>query len=215
MDGCPREYRNLPCKRDAQGRPCRVPAAAGRWEPAIELMVLTRWMPPTVARVLLDGCQENGAVLAVNTWLPGSRRGLVLRGGVGVGKSVAAGHAIRVLLKEQRAQTAVGDAVSWHRPASFVTSVLHSYSEQARALGSMLVVLDDLGLEARSDLSEALATFIDESAARFLITTNLGKAEFAARYDRRVIDRLNHCAIAIDLAGGSMRQQNGRFADDR
>jgi hypothetical protein len=85
--------------------------------------------------------------------------------------------------------------------------VLHSYDERAPKLGRALVVVDDVGRETKGSFDEALCAFLDDASTRFVLTTNLDRAAFRARYEDRLIDRLNDCARAITAVGESRRKR--------
>lgn len=162
-------------------------------------------LPPSVAWVTAGGEHDSESVQAVRSWIGSDRRGLLLRGGVGAGKSLAAAVAARELAVSS------GRVVSWHRPNDFVSAVLHAYDANAPKLGEGLVVIDDVGRETKADFCEALCAFIDDKSARFVITTNLKKEDFRARYDERLVDRLNDCARAVTVKSASMRKKDGGF----
>jgi DNA replication protein DnaC len=168
-------------------------------------------VPPKTRAFVCSGDVENDAVvLAVQAWARNTKapRVLVLRGGVGVGKSVAAALAMQTVAAELDHR-----GYSWHRPDEFISAVLHSYDERSPVLGGDLVVLDDMGTEKRSEeLSDAICTFIDTVSARLIITTNLKKTNadplkpgFREKYaDVRLLDRLRE-------VGESRRSQAGDF----
>lgn len=132
-------------------------------------------------------------------------RVLVLRGGVGTGKSTAAAVALYLAaLKGAR-------SASWHRPRQFISSMLHTYQADVQEVGKHFVVIDDMGEESRTDFQEALTTFLDESDARAVLTTNLTVPVFKERYAGRVIDRLRECAAWVPVRGDSMRTGGGGF----
>lgn len=132
-------------------------------------------------------------------------RVLVLRGGVGTGKSTAAAVALYLAaLKGAR-------SASWHRPRQFISSMLHAYQADVQEVGKQFVVIDDMGEENRTDFQEALTTFLDESDARAVLTTNLTVPVFKERYAGRVIDRLRECAAWVPVKGESMRTGGGGF----
>src|SRR5690606_11973582 len=166
---------------------------------------IRRITPPGVSTVVLGGLEFGPAIKAVREWYGSDKRGLMIRGGVGSGKSVAAGVAVHDYVRS------VNYAASWHRPNDFVSAVLHAYDERSPKLGSGLVVVDDIGRETKADFEEALCAFIDDVDTRFILTTNLVRDDFRARYDSRLIDRLNHCAIAVSLKERSRRRQDGGF----
>jgi DNA replication protein DnaC len=167
---------------------------------------IERAVPPGVYRIVVRGAEKTHAVEAALAWLDaGKHRALLLRGGVGVGKTVAAGAVVNALV--ERGQC----SISWHRPNDFVSAVLHRYDEGAPKLGKDLVVIDDVGRETKPDFCEALCTFIDDFSARILLSTNDTKERFRSRYDLRLIDRLNEVGTSISIKGESLRGKDGGF----
>jgi DNA replication protein DnaC len=74
------------------------------------------------------------------------------------------------------------------------------------------VAIDDVGRETKAEFSEALCAFIDDCAARVIMTTNLTKAQFRERYsDPRLLDRMREVGQAVDLKGVSRRRQSEDF----
>lgn len=162
-------------------------------------------VPPSLAKRVQSGVEDTWAVGFTRSWWDSSKRALVIRGGVGVGKSVAAADCIL----HAWARGATG--FSWHRPNDFVSAVLHGYSDDAPKLGKTLVVIDDVGRETKADFCEALCAFIDDTETRLVITTNLQRDAFRERYDERLIDRLREVGMAADIKGVSRRQGKGEF----
>lgn len=163
-------------------------------------------LPPRVFDVVMAGAESTPAVEATLAWANSERhRVLLLRGGIGVGKTVAAGAAVSAFV--ERGQR----GISWHRPNDFVSAVLHQYDENAPKLGRHLVVIDDVGRETKAEFCEALCAFIDDFSARILLSTNDTKERFRSRYDVRLIDRLNEIGTSIGIKGESRRGNGGGF----
>jgi len=166
------------------------------------------------------------AVRAVHDWLPDPRRHLVLRGGVGCGKTTAACVAVKHWVSPAHMSIYLpydevpGPGISndlhlrhevaWLRPDQLVSAVLHDYDEKSPQL-RRYIVLDDMGLETKADFAVALCELLDRPDHTLLITTNLTKQRIRDRYDTRVVSRLNNAARAVDLPGQSMRRQDGGF----
>lgn len=163
-------------------------------------------VPPKARKVVLEQVtlERTEAVQAALEWERADQyRVVLLRGGVGVGKSIAAAAAAYASAARGRRH------ISWHRPNDFVSAMLHAYDPTAPKLGLDLVVIDDLGRETKHDFDEALCAFFDETETRCVLTTNLGAQEFKDRYDVRVLDRLRECAVAIACKGTSRRAGGG------
>lgn len=165
-------------------------------------------LPPKIRRLLAaDKPEATPAVQAIRAWEASSPkpRLFMIRGGVGVGKSVAAAVAIQTCIEAGRV------SVSWHRPNDFVSAVLHWYDEKAPRIGCDLVVVDDIGRETKSDFGEALSAFLDDFDAPIVLTTNLTKEQIRERYDLRVLERMRADGHAVDIKGESRRPQGGNF----
>lgn len=174
---------------------------------AAEDLAIRSALPPVLRSYWLgesaSAPRETPAVQAVRAWLATSVRGLLIRGPVDAGKTVAAATA---LVDSVRAGAR---SVSWHRPNDFVSGILHSYDAKAPVIGREFVVIDDIGRETKADFEEALCAFIDDRDARFVMTTNMRREDLAARYDERLLSRINDCAKAVTVKSVSMRKKNG------
>ncbi len=172
-------------------------------------------LPPKLAAGVesaSDG-EDFPAVSAAIRWWAGNGRVLLLRGGVGSGKSTTASVIVRECATRaaDRAGQPAKPVVSWMRPNDFVSAILHAYDEGAPKIGCDLVVIDDVGLGDRPEFETALCVFLDDHAQRLVMTTNLTKEAFRERYGMRVVDRLNECGSAITIKGTSRRKQSGDF----
>jgi DNA replication protein DnaC len=174
---------------------------------------------------IVDACEVFGelkptdAMRAVSAWLPrATSRGLCVRGPVGCGKTTAALYAVRTWT-EPRAGVIAGSVhsghpVSWLNPDELVTALLHAYDRDAPRLHRH-VVLDDLGRETKSDFAEALCRLLDpvDRSTRLphvvLVTSNLTRDQMRQRYEPRVLDRLGHRCVAVDVTGPSLRRNGG------
>ena len=179
--------------------------------------------PVRAADVAWDA-RDTPAVRAVRDWVKDPVRHLVLRGGVGCGKTTAACVAVKHWVEPTSMLVAhdydypPGVRIDWHerhevawlRPDQLVSAVLHDYDEHSPKLRKY-VVLDDMGLETKADFAAALCELLDRPDYVLLITTNLTKQRMRERYDMRVVDRLNNSGRAVDLPEKSMRRQDGGF----
>lgn len=153
--------------------------------------------------------ENTPGVTAVNQWLAnGCKTNLILRGGVGCGKTSAACVAVKSWTEPVRNR--LTRHVAWLRPDQLVSAVMHSYDENAPKLRDW-IVLDDIGRESKSDFVEAFCELLDMPDMVIIGTTNLTKQQIRERYDARLVDRLNDSCIAIDLPGRSLRRQDGGF----
>lgn|GEM_PF-4626307 len=165
---------------------------------------------------------ETDALRAVQTWLPKcADRGLVLRGPCGNGKTLAAAFAVRAWTEPQIKRhwemgyelLCEGHDVSWFHPDELVSAILHAYDRDAPEL-CRRVVVDDLGRETKPNFGEALCRLLDAAddggnAHIVLITTNLTREQIRARYEPRLVERLNQRCVAVDVRGKSLRRDGG------
>lgn len=176
-------------------------------------------VPLRVARNLGEALEQTPAVKAIDSWLLGGRStDIVLRGGVGTGKSTAAAYAVKRLVEPPTPDLLEGNfyiphqpfTCCWLRPDALVSAIMHAYDDKAPKLAPY-VVIDDLGRETRSEFVEAFCDLLDREGHTLIITTNLNREEMRKRYDLRVLDRLKERAIAFDIPGESMRKGKGDF----
>ena len=158
--------------------------------------------------VVADGKHRTTtAVEAVRGWRTDGdgERFLLLSGGVGTGKTMAAavaiadyggGCCIRAANLARRVHPTYADTLAGYDPPS---------------LSGFLVVLDDLGTEVdhRSGRwAEAFSEFMEQRGTfgRTIITSNLRRAEVLERYGDRIGDRLADDLLAVELGGKSLRK---------
>ncbi len=129
---------------------------------------------------------------------------LVLAGGVGTGKTVAA---VSWLLEHHR----------W-RPLFVTANKFESLSRYDRAFRAQwesagALVLDDLGMEYLDNKGNFLAN-LDELIAHYhanlrglVITTNLTAAAFKERYSERIVSRIREAGRFVNIAGSDRRSK--------
>lgn len=126
---------------------------------------------------------------AMVRWLAqDSLRFLVLQGGTGCGKTAASAYAIAERGGYMRSAQQIVRA--------FASRAIDAVEEQERALSAPLLVLDDLGTEAKRDREHmvvALRELLESrQGLRTVITTNLGKEQVREAYaDARIESRLH------------------------
>lgn len=150
------------------------------------------------------------AMTAVSGWLAGDRKPvLVLAGGVGAGKTVAASWAF---LKRGGVWCPARDLAARYRPfQSDREDGIRRFN-----IRSHFLVLDDLGTEQDRDKRifeavEAIADMRDDKDMKTLITTNLPKQQLREIYGDRFTDRLNACAMYVSVGSESLRHKTGGF----
>lgn len=158
--------------------------------------------PPTLLAEVAAGTILTPAIVAVGTWLEAkATRVLVLQGGTGAGKSLAA---------------AWGSAFVAHRtrmpPAWFDAQILASLAEWKQEAEwnafdrAPLVVLDDVGEEDKPQrMAVILERLFNVSTGRAIITTNLSDEQAFALYRHRVESRLRGGATWVVLADSDYR----------
>ena len=187
------------------------------WRPAGARLNLA---PRAVAIVLAGGLQETPALAAVH----GASDLLVLAGGVGCGKTVAAVERCREFIfkpahwntydadKYETEPRFKADLPVW-TTASELARVDH-YSEPTvrRYMDAPLLVVDDLGAEF-SDGKGFFTALLDEvidaryaSKRATIFTTNADSTTFTARYGQRIIDRLREAGRFINCGNVSLRR---------
>ena len=156
--------------------------------------------PARSVRIVLSGeARDTRAMAAVRAFMASESSALVLAGGKGCGKSTAAVWAIA----ERRA--------GHFRYAGELAGLSRDDDERRKITRAPLLVIDDLGVEYLDDKGW-FAAFFDEVIVRrhdnelkTIITTNLPKAKFSARYrSERVLDRLA-TGMFVEIPEGSMR----------
>jgi len=146
----------------------------------------------------------------VNRWVlyPDRLWCLVLSGSPGTGKSTAAAW---WLWSKTKGRCPGGDIRRWWSAAEIAS--LSMYGEAlAPVINVAALVIDDPGTEY-SDKTGALKSVFDrviDGRSReerpTLITTNLSRGDFAARYGQRVIDRIEDGGCFLEHTGTNLRR---------
>lgn len=137
------------------------------------------------------------ATHAVDCALEARQKLLILSGGVGVGKSVAAAYAVR---------RAPG---RWVHSSRYVQAAFQKATDEYdRAL---MLCVDDLGAEADNEFSRTLISNLIcqrwDDGLMTIGTTNLDGSRFKARYDARVQDRIRDSSGWVAIKGGTRRRK--------
>lgn len=174
-----------------------------------------------------EGATE--ATKLVGPWLGSDTPCLVLSGGVGAGKTVAAVVALRehvgLDIPRPRGRNEWNGCAEQWIPASPCPIVRASklavavdpwkHERDAGAepfnLGIPFLCIDDLGAELDEPrFHQALFAAIDarqSPSTRTIITTNLRREEIRPRYGDRIADRLNAISKVVQLRSTSLRRQ--------
>lgn len=158
------------------------------------------------ALVYRSGLLETASLKAARTWLqnPKARPWLVLSGGTGAGKSIAAAW----VLTERGAVWISANQLNRIFAANFGEQL----EEQQSVCRCHTLVLDDVGGEHdAARMCSALLEILDsrKSHSRTIVTTNLGKKAFADRYaNERLTSRLHELVEWHGDAGPDLRRAN-------
>jgi DNA replication protein DnaC len=153
-----------------------------------------------------DGLAETAALLTVREWLAGVKPVLILGGGVGIGKSVAAAWALASREGTFQALRAVRLGSAWERWSSD-----REDGVEALRLWVDTMLIDDLGQEPIEDRRTipAIEEVFDSrqtSRQRTICTTNLSREQMRERYSDRVISRLAQNAMVVFVKGTDLRR---------
>ena len=157
----------------------------------------------------------NGAAIAFAGQWDG-RQSVLLYGDVGTGKS----HLASAMLRRRLALGWAGRFVSVADLMDELKARFGGEGEQSEAYFDRLarepfLVLDDVGAEQETPWTrERVASLIDRryrAEAPTIVTTNLTHRDLAARYGKRLADRLREWAW-VEMAGKSMRAEKAGAA---
>jgi DNA replication protein DnaC len=161
-------------------------------------------LPERAVECWRKGLQELQPVVDLREYLASGKTFALLLGGPGCGKTVATSEALV-------------------RGGSFARAItlsrLSSYDKEDRrtweaVLGARALVLDDLGAETLHDgwkpMLDELVDVRYGERARTVITCNLDKERFKARYGERIVDRIRHDGVIIQCGGASMRKPEAK-----
>jgi DNA replication protein DnaC len=152
------------------------------------------------------GLADTVALTTVREWLAGVKPVLILSGGVGSGKSVAATWALASREGTFQAIRAVRLGSAWERWSSD-----REDGVEALRLGVSMMLIDDLGQEPIEDRRTipAIEEVFDSrqtTRQRTICTTNLSRDQMRERYSDRVISRLAQNAMVVVVKGIDLRR---------
>lgn len=157
--------------------------------------------------------RETAALRAVRELLAGTKRcWCVLAGGVGTGKSVAAGWWL-AQVRGSRGDGAV--YVASEDVASIPLGTVHAEERLARLTGARALVLDDVGVRDSGPDGKLHPTLQRVLSRRYehrlntLCTTNLGPEQWRAYLgEPRLVDRWNEIGDYLVTADASLRRRS-------
>lgn len=138
---------------------------------------------------------------------------LVLSGGPGCGKSVAAAFWL-VFNSISGKDGELWSGGYWVTAASLSRGYAYDQEAFEKLVKKHALVIDDLGTEYQDQKERYLATLAEIVETRFarekrtLITTNLGPAEFKARYGERLADRIREDGAFVECGTTSLRRKS-------
>jgi hypothetical protein len=148
---------------------------------------LTPTLPPKLARLVEGGVVDTPAIAAVRAWLESRATDvLVLHGGTGSGKSLAAAWAFAFTAHRHRVSPLWCDAPE-------MSTVADWSSEWAAFDSAPLLVIDDLGSELerkRERMQVALERVFNLAGGRAIVTTNVHHGAMLVHYGQRVQSRM-------------------------
>lgn len=211
---------DFPAATDEEIRAYEARMAREMWRDRLDASGIDGLKREDRAAILNDTLQPKPALDTVRRWLAGAMRTvdpgvptLVLCGGMGTGKTVAAAWAIsRNSGLYATTETFLRDFERWQKDRSYDDKTSPMWARYKR---SHLVVLDELGTEHDAALmTRAFERLIDSRQSRrrelTLVITNLSRADFIGRvqsgvYGARTLDRLRAQSRVVEIKGESMR----------
>lgn len=154
----------------------------------------------------LEAPRETPALKALTPWIFGGGWALVLVGGPGAGKTVAAAKAALEALQR-------GQSVEW--VATQQASRANAFGPEAEArerawMGAGLLVVDDVGAEFASDAWRSILGAVLDARwgnnLRTLLTSNLTLPELKERLGARTMDRIAQDGMVVACGDVSLRR---------
>ncbi len=192
---------------EARRAEAEVLADAARHRRAVVSSLLGRLRPDVAEALLVGKLRETDAVRTVRAWLATDKPTLVLSGGTGAGKTVAAALALCERIGSFQVLRAPRLGAAFERWQSD-----REDGAEALRVNVATLLVDDLGLEPLDDrrVPLALEEIFDArqtASRRTVVTTNLSRDAMRARYSDRVLSRLAQNAAVVPVDGDDMRRQ--------
>lgn len=178
---------------DERGRAKEQRRKRAEWEGGSMGRLVDMGVPQGLATLAVGPLDRTDALAAVNAFLANDRRFLWLWGKAGSGKTVAAVQALR--------ERGPGRGLFLRATEAAALSMFEkSHTERwALALEVPVLVLDDAGMESRSDYwASRFDALVDSrhwlTAGKTVITSNLEPGQIKGHYGERISDRLRQWA---------------------
>lgn len=143
-------------------------------------------------------------------WLEDNhRRGMILHGSNGVGKSLICTKILPVIFKHYMNIPSNLELISCVK----ATEIEHLFDKELPLQYSKILIIDDVGAESISsyygtkrDFVSELVDMCEDMGRLLIITTNLTPNEIGERYGLRTLDRLHSITHSFTIEHESMRK---------
>lgn len=143
-------------------------------------------------------------------WLEDNhRRGMILHGSNGVGKSLICTKILPVIFKHYMNIQSNLELISCVK----ATEIEHLFDKELPLQYSKILIIDDVGAESISsyygtkrDFVSELVDMCEDMGRLLIITTNLTPNEIGERYGLRTLDRLHSITHSFTIEHESMRK---------
>lgn len=143
-------------------------------------------------------------------WLEDNhRRGMILHGSNGVGKSIICTKILPVIFKHYMNIPSTIELISCVK----ATEIEHLFDKDLPLQYSKILIIDDVGAESISsyygtkrDFVSELVDMCEDMGRLLIITTNLTPNEIGERYGLRTLDRLHSITHSFTIEHESMRK---------
>lgn len=143
-------------------------------------------------------------------WLEDNhRRGMILHGSNGVGKSLICTKILPVIFKHYMSIPSNLELISCVK----ATEIEHLFDKELPLQYSKILIIDDVGAESISsyygtkrDFVSELVDMCEDMGRLLIITTNLTPNEIGERYGLRTLDRLHSITHSFTIEHESMRK---------
>lgn len=191
---------------EVRRRSAEVAKASKQHRASVVAALRGRLTEQAEAAIVDQTLADTQALAAVREWLAGRKPVLILSGGTGCGKTVAAAWALATREGPFQAIRAVRLGSAWERWSSD-----REDGVEALRLWVDTMLVDDLGQEPIEDrrVVPAVEELFDSRQSprtRTIVTTNLSPAQMRERYSERVLSRWAQGAMVVHVKGTDLRR---------